>query len=121
MRRVLLLRHGRTRANEEWLYCGSTDLPLSEKGREELAAAAREGRWPELTGFRVYTSGMRRTEETLEILFGPDYEIVPVLVLTAARDLFRFVPIGNTDAVLPVCSGDMLFNVFNEYLGFLDG
>ena len=55
----------------------------------------------------------------LEILFGPDYEIVPVLVLTAARELFRFAPIGKSDAVLPVCSGDMLFNAFNEYLGFL--
>ena len=26
---------------------------------------------------------------------------------------------GRTDAVLPVCSGDMLFNVFDEYLHFL--
>ncbi len=57
----------------------------------------------------------------LEILFGPDYEIIPVLVLTAAAELFRFEPIGKADAVLPVSSGDMLFNVFNEYLGFLDG
>ena len=55
----------------------------------------------------------------LEILFGPDYEIIPVLVLTAASELFRFEPIGRSDAVLPVCSGDMLFNAFNEYLGFL--
>ena len=57
----------------------------------------------------------------LEIMFGPDYEIIPVLVLTAAAELFRFEPIGKTDAVLPVCSGDMLFNVFNEYLGLLGG
>lgn len=55
----------------------------------------------------------------LEIMFGPDYEVVPVLVLTTARDLFEFAPIGGSDAVLPVCSGDMLFNAFNEYLGFL--
>ena len=55
----------------------------------------------------------------LEIMFGPEYEVIPVLVLTAARDVFEFVPIGKTDAVLPVCSGDMLFNVFDEYLGFL--
>ncbi len=55
----------------------------------------------------------------LEIMFGPDYEIIPVLVLTRAAELFRFVRIGTADAVLPVCSGDMLFNVFNEYLGFL--
>ena len=55
----------------------------------------------------------------LEILFGPDYEIIPVLVLTGASERFEFVRIGRTDALLPVCSGDMLFNVFDEYLGFL--
>ncbi len=55
----------------------------------------------------------------LEIMFGPNYEVIPVLVLTAVREVFDFVPIGKTDAVLPVCSGDMLFNVFDEYLGFL--
>ncbi len=55
----------------------------------------------------------------LEIVFGPRWEAIPVLVLTGARELFRYEPIGGTDAVLPVCSGDMLFNVFDEYLGFL--
>ena len=55
----------------------------------------------------------------LEIVFGPDYEIIPVLVLTGARELFDFRPIGGEDRMLPVCSGDMLFNVFDEYLGFL--
>ncbi len=55
----------------------------------------------------------------LEIMFGPEYEVIPVLVLTAVRDVFEFAPIGKSDAVLPVCSGDMLFNVFDEYLGFL--
>lgn len=55
----------------------------------------------------------------LEIMFGPDYEIIPVLVLTAAQDMFRFESIGGKDMVLPVCSGDMLFNAFDEYLGFL--
>ena len=55
----------------------------------------------------------------LEIMFGPKYEVIPVLVMTGARELFEFVPIGKTDALLPVCSGDMLFNVFDEYIGFL--
>jgi len=55
----------------------------------------------------------------LEIVFGPKYEIIPVLVLTRARERFGFVPIGHSDMVLPVCSGDMLFNVFDEYIGFL--
>ena len=55
----------------------------------------------------------------LEIVFGPDYEVIPALVLTAGAELFEFAPIGGGDRILPVCSGDMLFNVFDEYLGFL--
>lgn len=55
----------------------------------------------------------------LEVIFGPRFEIFPALVLTSASELFEFVSIGETDMLLPVSSGDMLFNVFNEYLGFL--
>ena len=55
----------------------------------------------------------------LEVLFGPCYDVIPALVLTGARDLFDYVRIGEKDAELPVCSGDMLFNVLNEYMGFL--
>lgn len=55
----------------------------------------------------------------LEIVFGTDYEVIPALVLTAAKDYFDFVAIDKSDSILPVCSGDMLFNVFDEYLGFL--
>ena len=38
---------------------------------------------------------------------------------SGARFFCHFEDIGDADALLPVCSGDMLFNVFNEYLGFL--
>ncbi len=55
----------------------------------------------------------------LEVLFGPKMDIIPALVLTGASDFFDYVRIGRTDCVLPVCSGDMLFNVLNEYMGFL--
>ena len=55
----------------------------------------------------------------LDVIFGSEYEVIPALVLTAASDLFEFVPVEGTDMVLPVASGDMLFNVLNEYLGFL--
>lgn len=58
--------------------------------------------------------------EYLEVLFGPKYDVIPCLVLTKAHDLYCYTPIGNTDAVLPVCSGDMLFNIFDEYIGFLE-
>ena len=56
----------------------------------------------------------------LEILFGRGKDVFPALVLTGASELFSYEPIGETEYVLPVCSGDMLFNVFNEAIGFLD-
>lgn len=57
--------------------------------------------------------------EYLEVLFGPDYDVIPALVLTRAMDLYAYTPIAKSDAALPVCSGDMLFNLFDEYIGFL--
>lgn len=62
---VYLIRHGKTEANEKRLYCGSTDLPLSEAGREELRSLAYA-----ITPERFATSGMKRANETLKILFG---------------------------------------------------
>ena len=53
----------------------------------------------------------------LEVILGDGYDVIPALVLTAAEDLFRFERIPGSTAVLPVASGDMLFNVFDEYIG----
>ena len=61
---IYLIRHGKTEANERRLYCGSTDLPLSESGREEL----RRIRY-DISGVRFLTSGMARANETMELLF----------------------------------------------------
>lgn len=57
--------------------------------------------------------------EFLEVLFGPGYDVIPALVLTRARDLYTLAPIPGSDAGMPVCAGDMLFNLFDEYIGFL--
>ena len=70
MKRIYLLRHGRTEANDRHLYCGSTDLPLSPGGREALAELRKKGGYPDLSGCRVVTSGMCRTEETLSAIYG---------------------------------------------------
>ena len=63
--KIYLIRHGKTEANERRLYCGSTDLPLSENGRGEL----RDIRY-DIQNVRFLTSGMKRANETLEVLFG---------------------------------------------------
>jgi len=68
--KLILIRHGKTEANEKHLYCGATDLPLSEVGRAELIERKNAVEYPSLDGFRILTSGMCRCEETLAILFG---------------------------------------------------
>lgn len=58
--------------------------------------------------------------EYIEVLAGPEYDVIPALVLTRAQDLYTYVQLENSTAEIPVCSGDMLFNLFDEYLGFLE-
>ena len=55
----------------------------------------------------------------LEVVLGDKLDVVCALVLTRASELFDHVPLGKSDADVPVASADMLFNVFDEYLGFL--
>ena len=70
---IYLIRHGKTSANEKHLYCGSTDLSLSVAGREELQNIRYD-----INNVRFITSGMKRTNETLQMLFGDvPYEVEP--------------------------------------------
>lgn len=69
--RLILIRHGRTEANERHLYCGRTDLPLSEAGRRELREWRDSGALPSMEGMRIVTSGAARCRETLLELYGP--------------------------------------------------
>ena len=78
---IYLIRHGKTEANERHLYCGSTDLSLSKSGREELCKLNYD-----IEQVRFLISGMKRTRETMEILFGDvPYEV---------DDRFREVDFG---------------------------
>lgn len=72
--KITLIRHGMTTANERRLYCGSSDLPLSVDGVEEL----KKIRYPKPGASRFITSGMRRCDETLTLLFGNvEREVMP--------------------------------------------
>ena len=76
---LILIRHGKTMANEQRLYCGYTDLPLSEKGIAELAELKNQGIYPRQAAL-YFTSGLLRTNETLDLLYGPvPREAVPQL------------------------------------------
>ena len=76
---IYLIRHGVTAANEQHRYCGSTDLPLSDRGREALIP----GSITPPPGARYLSSGMRRCNETLSLLFGP----VPYAVCPGFREI----------------------------------
>lgn len=73
-----VFRHGRTKANEEGIYIGSTDLPLTGEGSAELAGKADCYQYPRVQ--RVYSSPLLRCTETAEILF-------PEVPLYLAEDL----------------------------------
>lgn len=64
---MTFIRHGKTQANLERLYCGSTDLSLADEGIEQLRQLKTEIAYPEAEFF--VTSGMKRAIETLEVLY----------------------------------------------------
>lgn len=71
--KINFVRHGRTEANENGVYIGKTDWPLSESGREELQEMYEKYSYPKVE--RVYSSPLTRALQSAEILF-PDREIV---------------------------------------------
>ena len=90
MRVLVLLRHGMTEANERRIYCGSTDLPLSDDGR----ALAREiAVQRPLPACELYvTSGMVRADETLVIL--TSHKADRVMPAFSEMDFGRFEMLG---------------------------
>lgn len=69
---IHFIRHGRTEANERGLYYGSTDLPLTERGVEELKKLKMTVEYP-IAEIHL-ASDLRRTHETLHILYGKEPE-----------------------------------------------
>jgi len=63
---IFLFRHGKTLANEKSLYCGKSDPPLSEGGREELL---KKTMLPDISKCRLVTSPLRRASQTLGLLY----------------------------------------------------
>lgn len=72
---ISIFRHGITDANENGIYIGKTDLPLSEAGREALMDKYEQLDYPKVQ--RVYSSPLERAVQTAEIIF-PEREIVIV-------------------------------------------
>ena len=68
--KLILIRHGATAANEQHLYCGSTDIGLSVAGKAAILEKKAAGIYPDPSGYRIITSGMKRCEQTLRLIYG---------------------------------------------------
>jgi alpha-ribazole phosphatase len=67
-------------ANEKHLYCGLTDLPLSEHGGAVVLKNKLQGVYPKKADL-YFTSGLVRTDQTLNIIYdSPHREVVSQLV-----------------------------------------
>lgn len=70
--KLQLIRHGMTEANEKTLFCGMTDLPLSENGLRQLNQLSYET----VPGSMYITSSLKRSIQTMEALFGRQPDII---------------------------------------------
>lgn len=80
-KKIFLIRHGRTDANEARIYCGISDLPLSENGVKDLEKMREYYQNLVSDKAKCFTTGMKRTNQTFEILFEkngklPEYNVV---------------------------------------------
>lgn len=85
--RVYLVRHGATVLTAEDRFAGSTDVPLSDAGREQARRLAARLAQEPVAAF--YASPMGRTMETARILAAPHGKEV------APRDGFREIDHGR--------------------------
>ncbi len=65
---IHLIRHGKTTANEKMLYCGQTDVDLSENGQQEIKELVNSGIYPKCDIY--FVSGLKRAKQTMGIIFG---------------------------------------------------
>ncbi len=87
VKKIYLIRHGKTEANEARIYCGISDLPLSENGVKELEK--KRDYYQNLISGKVkyFTTGMKRTNQTFEILFEKDGKLPEYNVVTGFKEI----------------------------------
>ena len=77
---INLIRHGITEGNKRRLYYGAADIPLAEEGIESLKKLVQENIYPGAENGDFYTTGMKRTEQTLELIYGKkEHETIDAL------------------------------------------
>lgn len=76
---LLLLRHGESTANADGLFTGLLDVGLTPRGFDQAEAAARMINAAHLRPDHLYTSTLRRTQQTADIVL-TDLDERPMLI-----------------------------------------
>ncbi|MCM1110423.1 MAG: 2,3-diphosphoglycerate-dependent phosphoglycerate mutase [Clostridium sp.] len=80
MKKIIMLRHGQSQWNLENRFTGWTDVPLSDKGREEARNAGKLMLRAGLEPGMYFTSVLKRAIQTLQLAAGEmDREWIPVV------------------------------------------
>ena len=84
--RIFLIRHGKPRQHSGRIFLGQTDVPLSDRGYDEAAAASDELASLECRPDRIYSSDLLRARETAEII-SARFGNTPIVYVPAFREL----------------------------------
>ena len=77
---ICLIRHGITEGNVRRLYYGKTDVPLAQEGIDELKKMSEEGVYPDSSINKIFTTGLTRTKQTKELIYGDrPHEVIEYL------------------------------------------
>lgn len=78
--KICLIRHGITEGNKRRLYYGHSDIDLAEEGVAELKELAASGIYPDGEGADFYTTDLKRTHQTLKLIYGErEFQQMPAL------------------------------------------
>ena len=86
---LVLVRHGFSEGNEQGLLSGWSDVPLTQRGREELRELRRTAEYPVTE--RYYSSDLVRCRDTFEELYAGR------AVLDGLRPEFREIHFGSLE------------------------
>ncbi len=81
--RFIFVRHGETEWNIQGRYQGQSDIPLSEKGREQAAALGK--RFEEIPVDVIYSSPLKRAYDTARAIAEP--KGLPIQVVEGIKEL----------------------------------
>ena len=134
MANLLLLRHGQIKANRQGRWHGSTDSPLTWRGRREAKRTARHIRSTEPPVRAVYTSPLARCRATaaiiarnldLEAYVHPDLREYAIgdwedTTFSTLAEVHRFVELATDDHDFCPPGGETLRQVAARMLPALD-